>query len=501
MLPSQPNHNMDELLKAWARKRRAEAGPPLEMDPATRNLLQGEVIRTFRQPSSEGSSAAYSLPLFWRRLLIGGACVAVVLVAAGLWLRFDHERELKLAQDRENKLLFFTQSAPEGHAPNRDTETSGLHERMRRFELGTADRNGGQPAVALAETKTPSPSRSPSQRQPQVQEDLASASAAPAVRDTSRVDLALSTLATDADVLSNGPRFQFRLPAQPARTPVGAISLAMKDSHQAQLGEAEVPVPKVTALEQSTANYGLAATAPAQASTAAQFLSGSQRQGALYFRQIDPRGKYRQNLNSPPTPKVLTTFEVRQTGQNLQIIDADGSVYDGLIKSASQRRTQALSRGAVAAARPLSAQPVGGVDGFAQTPPQSAPAAIPVTAENAVENEAAPPVGFAFRATGTNRTLNQSVVFTGEFEPAPGSSELNQTVARAVSNGQAFGGRSIQQANELSLARKAGLPGSTQALNSTVTAAGASPGAGRIQGQASVGGKDQFRIEAQQVGR
>jgi hypothetical protein len=538
MLPNQPNHRMDELLKACARQRRADAGAPLEIDPANRNLLQGEVTRTFRRPLTDGSSGPYFLPSFWRRLLLGGSCVALVLVAAGLWLRFDQERELKLAQDRENKLQFFTQSTPEDIVRNREAETRGLSEQMRRFELGRPDRNGGQPAIALAEGEIPRQIEAQPQIQAQVQ-DRASAAAPLTASNTGRIDLALSTPAADAEMVSNAPRFQFRLPAQPARTspvlqeslPVltalpteataalgrakdsvaakaaspepgtsSSVSLAMKSSDQGQLGAADVPVAKAPAVEQSAANYGLAATGPAQTSTARPYYSyGSQRQGALYFQQIDPRGKYRQNLNSPPTPKVLTTFEVRQTGQNLQIIDSDGSVYEGLVEPRSQRPPQVLTRGFDAAARPTAGPPLGGVAGPTQRPPQSAPATTPEIAQTAIENETAQPESFAFRAMGTNRTLNQSVVFTGEFEPAPGSVELNQAVAGAVSKGQAVAGRSLQQANELSLARRTGLARSTQAVGSTISAAGASPSSGRIQGQASVGGKNQFRIEAQQA--
>ena len=53
-MPSEPENKIEELLKAYAKKRQEEAGAPFEMHPATRKLLQGEVAR--RQP------VAVSLP-------------------------------------------------------------------------------------------------------------------------------------------------------------------------------------------------------------------------------------------------------------------------------------------------------------------------------------------------------------------------------------------------------------------------------------------------------
>lgn len=44
-MPSEPDNKMDDLLKTYAKKRRDDAGPSFELHPATRQLLQGEVVR------------------------------------------------------------------------------------------------------------------------------------------------------------------------------------------------------------------------------------------------------------------------------------------------------------------------------------------------------------------------------------------------------------------------------------------------------------------------
>ena len=48
---------IEKLLRRYARKRHDEAGTPLELHPATRRLLQGEVSRQFPNPDAAGSGA------------------------------------------------------------------------------------------------------------------------------------------------------------------------------------------------------------------------------------------------------------------------------------------------------------------------------------------------------------------------------------------------------------------------------------------------------------
>src|SRR5690349_19465296 len=125
MLPSDPNPKMDQLLKKYAQHRRAQAGPPLTMDPATRHLLQSEAARQRRQASA-GRQPFLAIPILWRRLLLGGLGLAALLVLAGLWLHFDHERELRLANAQQSNLLFFAQSSPESVVQNPSPESAAL---------------------------------------------------------------------------------------------------------------------------------------------------------------------------------------------------------------------------------------------------------------------------------------------------------------------------------------------------------------------------------------
>ena len=82
-----PSYNLDELLKAYARKRREEGGDPPPLHSAVRHQLQDEVRRTYATPARAGR------PWFARFLLrpavAGGLALAMVALGifATLWPR------------------------------------------------------------------------------------------------------------------------------------------------------------------------------------------------------------------------------------------------------------------------------------------------------------------------------------------------------------------------------------------------------------------------------
>ena len=52
----EPERKIEKLLRAYAKKRRAQAGDPLKLHPATRRLLQGEIARNAPKPDDEDAS-------------------------------------------------------------------------------------------------------------------------------------------------------------------------------------------------------------------------------------------------------------------------------------------------------------------------------------------------------------------------------------------------------------------------------------------------------------
>lgn len=68
---------MDEMLKAYAEKRRQEAGAAMELHPATRQMLQAEVARTYKQaPKASWLQGVLTL---WPRVAFAAACLAITL--------------------------------------------------------------------------------------------------------------------------------------------------------------------------------------------------------------------------------------------------------------------------------------------------------------------------------------------------------------------------------------------------------------------------------------
>jgi hypothetical protein len=98
------------------------------------------------------------------------------------------------------------------------------------------------------------------------------------------------------------------------------------------------------------------------------------------------------------SPAVLDAFQVEQTGNQLRVIDSDGSSYDGSIQFAT---AEALSDT---------------VDETKRTGDFKSKAGLAVQQsfrEGVPESQAGQ--NYFFRVTGTNRTLQQSVAFTGNL--------------------------------------------------------------------------------------
>jgi hypothetical protein len=105
-MAAEPEKKIEELLKSYSRKRREDAGAPLEMHPATRRMLQGEVTREHGKPG--GASSASPRP-WWKALLLfgpkyAGALGMFAILALGVWIITQQDRQsarvLQEASDR-----------------------------------------------------------------------------------------------------------------------------------------------------------------------------------------------------------------------------------------------------------------------------------------------------------------------------------------------------------------------------------------------------------------
>jgi hypothetical protein len=94
---------------------------------------------------------------------------------------------------------------------------------------------------------------------------------------------------------------------------------------------------------------------------------------------------------------VLVNFQVQQNGSAVRVVDADGSVYDGSL----------LPESAVAQNEPAPAATT--------APPAAVPAQVERAKTIASREELQTAQNYFFRVTGTNRTLQQNVVFAGNL--------------------------------------------------------------------------------------
>ena len=96
MMPDEPENEMDEVLRRYARAARTR--PEVRMHPATRQMLQGEVKRTYaRRAASRGWFSGRWWRRFWPYLAV--TAVLALIFADFVLPRQAPEPELKMAQN------------------------------------------------------------------------------------------------------------------------------------------------------------------------------------------------------------------------------------------------------------------------------------------------------------------------------------------------------------------------------------------------------------------
>ena len=116
---------MEDLLKAYARKRREEAGGPFVLHPATRRLLQAEVGQGRPKATGVPPSLLEMLMRSWPRL----AFATSVVVAVGLiiWITSPkRDSQMNLAQAGKRPLEEVAQASGEARKDSPTTPEAGL---------------------------------------------------------------------------------------------------------------------------------------------------------------------------------------------------------------------------------------------------------------------------------------------------------------------------------------------------------------------------------------
>ena len=329
--PNNPKPDpIEPWLEAYAEKRRQELDKPIELDEATRTLLQGEVNRVYPQKNGVSEVAAEGGWSAWWTWTLAGAVGAVAVVAS-----------LDLGNSRPESITDMAAASVDDEEPeeSRAEAAASMEADQARFSAPLEAKAQGQSMNLRAET-IPSP------------------------------------------------------PPPEATSPV-------------------VPRPPVALGEASMR------TAPGGAFTAQvrqvnpTFYKNLAELRQNFQQRPDEAAARKQKRNLPTA--VLANFQIERQGQEVRILDQDGSVYTG----------QVINEESYAAADSASAG--GGVASGAPPAPKASIAlhAVPAKGLNQLNQPGQPakalaaalPVGqFYFRARGTNNTLRQVVVIEATLD-------------------------------------------------------------------------------------
>ena len=435
-----PERPIEKLLRAWANKRRQQAGDAtsFELNETGRRRLQRAIAEKFAPKGSrwiEWLRLQLHGPLAW-----GFAAVALVGIAAALLVRLPSHpnKDLMLAKN-EPLSRSYQGEAPPAAAPapvekataDKPVETPALDaDRMAEVARGQALRDlRAEPTTAAAEASRRlefSQANSPSTFQMTTKDmkqseptptpatlggGLAGVPAAPATA---------APQAQDALVAGNASR--------PATSRATTPRLAVTSFQGNTLTEREtataddtMKLGDVSALQAAAARQRLDAMgatgvrAPSGVTTdgASAVLSWDktpERKGLLLAQRFVRTVPTNEELSKKvfPNGPILVSFQLEQSAQGVRIIDGDGSVYTG-----SLQPTTAFYRVSSGAEQ----RPISGIMSKAKVE-TVAPAAGPVGGLTA-------PAWFSFRVAGTNRSLKQSVVFTGNLYSAANATSAN----------------------------------------------------------------------------
>ncbi len=246
-MADEPNKRMDEALKAYAQKRREDAGAPFDLHPATRQMLHGEVARNYKQAPQ--LSFLQRAVTFWPRITFAAACVAITITI--LLIAVPRDRVTQVAQSpAESETLT-------GDAVFSDKEQANE----------SRDRAADRPTAASAPALTPQP---------------------------------LDKLAkeTEGDEL---------------KAKAGNMSEARKDNDSVRL------------LREETAKQEVARRS---------YVNTAQTSDGRYYRQAKNDAQLGVRLEDAQNRQpILNNFEFQQTGNEVLLIDQDGSVYRGNVVS------------------------------------------------------------------------------------------------------------------------------------------------------------------------
>jgi|GEM_PF-5872715 len=378
-MATEPERKIEKLLRAYAQKRRHDAGQPPAPSQAMRERLQAEVARRFGSEPVEGQSwLERFVAAHWGKLAVAsGAVVVLVIAVVSMHTPTDTE-------PAQSELAYVRLAQPEAVQP-------GLRDSAH---------------VAL---RTAAASRSEGLSAP-------TDSLRPTVPTFAGVSGAIDKAATDREKAA-GRELAFDSTGIEVTNAFGGIPrLSDEVGLRLSVGGSDSDVESSSAALKSRSGSGAGVAFGGWADAAAQALAIS---NAWLFKNVAAEPQV-QVLGGRPAPaQILNTFRLEQRGELINVVDEDGSAYVGFVQPAAP--IQLLRDGSLTNAQDVpvavlkKAVEAGGIGGVGDRNVAGRVNAAMTRPGQVI----APAWNYFFRVTGTNRALNQPVVFTGQLVVEP----------------------------------------------------------------------------------
>jgi hypothetical protein len=342
-MPSEPKKPIEQMLEALAKARRAEFGDDPKMPNPMRARLREEIARVRTAEEENVESRPSWVTMFWPRLTVAAALATLIVLVPAIWWNRSHPL------GESGDLALRDRTAAAGNGPNAVVRAENTFAK-------TPAVSATEPTVNLADNS-------------QVKVESAATPASEAEALDSSVHVAQGRAATELpSQLTKDEIASAKIQSAPAAAPgAGADSKAKSDT--------------------------MVATAPPIAQPSSAGSLGMTRQ----FSQQSLAQSFRNNAQVNRSANVLNTFQVQQQGNEIRVLDADGSTYTGKIEQLA-KSTELDSR--MAARR----------DAAKQTRSYAA--------KSVPEKESAVSQSY-FRATGYNVSLKKTLVFEGNYAAPP----------------------------------------------------------------------------------
>ena len=278
-MPSEPKKPIEQMLEALAKARRAQFGDDPKMPNPMRARLHEEIARVGAAEEENVESRPSWITMFWPRLTVAAALATLLVLVPAIWWNRSHP----LAESGDLALRDRTAAAANGQnaaVPAEDT-------------LAKAPTvSATEPTVNLADNS-----------QIKVEPAATPASEAEALASSTRVARGRAATELPSEVTKDKEIASAKIQSAPAAAPAaGADSKAESDT--------------------------MAAAAPPVAQPSSAGSLGTKQQ----FSQQSAVQSFRNNAQVSRAANVLNTFQVQQQGNEIRVLDADGSTYTGKIE-------------------------------------------------------------------------------------------------------------------------------------------------------------------------